>query len=226
MTYGVDTTDKQQGTGSFYLEYSTVMDVIYVNLAAVDLSNEQILKTYLKTNRTLNNVGYFQLTDGVGSMNYYHFYSSCTDIDLSDTSWQLVDIYIQNPSGSSGTIDLSDINNFQLVLANPSSEYDDGIIWLDYLHYYPVIGSCSDNTQNGDELGIDCGGSCSVCSSDSSHTAPVPFPSTDPSLSPDSSSSSSTHSLITSFRSSISSFTSKTSTFIHSITSMIRSWFN
>ena len=83
----------------------------------------------------------------------------CTNMDSSivTCSWPME---FTDPENDTGTYPL-----YVNITDNSSSEY------LTNSTYSILLSSCQDSSENGDETGTDCGGSCSACPSDDSSSS-------------------------------------------------------
>jgi hypothetical protein len=94
-----------------------------------------------------------------------------TSTRLVTDRWVSVDVDLSSIGGMvGGNLTRSDIAQIHIT-SNLTSA------WYDNLYLYKesfTPGTCSDNIQNQDETGVDCGGSCAPCSGPPTTAAPTP----------------------------------------------------
>lgn len=98
---------------------------------------------------------FLTLTPGPGDTNFFDLQGQ-----INDATWSNIDVDINGITNANTTLKLS----FQIAAGAIVGA--GGTILIDNLVITGTASSCSDGIQNGDEEGVDCGGSCSPCAPD------------------------------------------------------------
>lgn len=94
-------------------------------------------------------------------------------------TWELITINFPAPPATLET-DIDKIVFFTDWTCDVANRGAESITYIDNITFGakklsdPVVPTCSDGIQNGDETGVDCGGTCSPCITDPTVSAPIP----------------------------------------------------